>query len=130
MAGMMFFHNSKRPHENPDIEDVVYSLNLQKDHESRVLECIRRFRIEIEKQDEKSNAVRDSVVSLASKSGPLDQGLLNQLNETMNKEEISKNALFKTHVTELRNLLGDEKGALFYTLLQEHIKNINKLHRR
>jgi hypothetical protein len=130
MAGLLFFHNSKRFHENPGIEDVVYALNLQKDQESRVLECIRRFRVEIEKQDEKSNAVRDSLVRLASKPGPLDQDMLNRLNETMTKEEINKNALFKAHVIELRNLLGDEKGAQFYTLLQDYIKNINRPHRR
>jgi len=65
------------------------------------------------------------MLSLA-RTGPVDQDQLHRLIESAEYQEKLKNQAFEAHVLELRNQLGNEKGALFFSFLLEHIKADDK----
>ena len=130
MAGTMFLNHNGKSREMSKIEELVHSLSLTEPQENGLMEGIHKFKSVLENQDAKINLIRTDIVALASKPGPLDEHQLQQLNDALDQEEIKKNALFNTHVIDLRTALGNEKGAQFYSLLLEHIKNIHKTHRR
>lgn len=130
MASSMFINHNGSSHEISKIEELVHSLNLTEAQEDKVMDSIYQLKSEIEKQETRINLARTNILTLASKSGALDEHQLQQLSETLNQEEIRKNTLFNAHVIELRAILGDEKGAQFYSLILEHTKNKDKSNRR
>ena len=130
MAGSMFFNYNRNSHEISEIEEIVHSLNLTEAQEDKVMDSVHKLKSAIERQEAKINLARTNILTMASKPGPLDEPRLQKMIDTLNREEINKNSLFNTHVTELRTILGDEKGAEFYSSILEHTKNRAKPHNR
>ena len=130
MAVFMFFNHPGRFHGESGIEKIIQKLDLTEEQQENALKCIHRLRIAVENQEADIREARDNLIHMASKNGPLDQQRMNELCDVIDQEETDKNRLFLSHVVEMRNLLGDEKGARFYSLLLEHLENKNNPNRR
>jgi hypothetical protein len=105
------------------ITDIVQRLNLSEEQESAVLESVRHFRDTLHSHDKDLKKARADVLRLLATPGPLDPARLHALVQATNLQEEQKNHIFENHAIELRNRLGDEKGALFYSYLLERLES-------
>jgi hypothetical protein len=128
MAITMVYHHSKSRHERSwlEIVDIVHRLKLPEAKESAALDTVRQFRATIDKHDQDLKQARSNIILLLSRTGPLAQDQLHQMIEAADDQEKRKNEAFEAHVIKLRNQLGNEKGAQFFSLLLEHLKAEDK----
>jgi hypothetical protein len=122
MAIVMLLHHPTSSHNRSyrAILDIVQQLNLPGDQERTVLETIQRFRVTMDRHDQDLKKARRNIVRFLSTNGPVDRDKLHRLTEAMQSEEKIKSMAFEAHFLDLRNLLGPEKGAQFFILLQAH----------
>ena len=130
MAVFLFFNHPGKSHGMSEIEGIFQKLDLTEDQHENALKFIQGFRASVQKQEKEIKVARDNMIRILCENGPLDKQRLNELYDAIVQEETDKNKLFLSHVVELRNLLGDEKGARYYSLLLQHLKNKDNLNRR
>ncbi len=130
MAVSMYFNHSPNLNKKSAIYDIVQELKLNETQESEFLELIHKLRISVEKQETEINNARNEILRLASNPEPFDQNQSQHLSSILNQKEIVKNKLFNDHITEVRNLLGNQKAAQYYSLILDHIKKSEKTRRR
>lgn len=123
MAVAMVYQHSISSHERSwaEIADIVARLKLPEAREQTVLDTIGQFRSTMDKNDQDLKAARSAIIRLLAKSGPVDLDQLHGLIGAADNREKHKNEAFEAHVIQLRNQLGDEKGALFFSLLLSHL---------
>ena len=63
-----------------------------------------------------------NILGLLSGEGDVDRKQLTHLFRAADEQERLKQEAFHAHVLELRDQLGDEKGARFFALLLENLK--------
>ena len=124
MSIAMAYHHSRPFHERSwlEIVDIVDRLSLPKARENAVLATIKQFRAEFDNHHQNVRQARENIMQSLAASGPVDRDQLHRLIEAADQEEKLKNQAFEAHVLELREQLGNEKGALFFSLLLEHLK--------
>jgi hypothetical protein len=132
MAITMIHHHSKSFHERSwlDIVGIVHRLELPATKEGAVLDTITKFRVTAEKNDQDLKIAHRNIILLLARTGPLDRDQLHQLIETADHQEKRKNEAFESHVFELRNQLGNEKGPLFFSFLLKHLNDKDQLPNR
>lgn len=118
----------KRPHKV--MTDIVQRLNLPEEEESAVMGSVQLFRDTLHSHDKDLKEARVAVLRLLATPGPLDPARLHDLLQVANLQEKQKNQIFENHAIELRNRLGDEKGALFYSYLLERLESEGRPSRR
>lgn len=124
MAGVLAYHHGPpfRGHSGIEIAAMVQRLKLPEAQESAVLDTIEQFRAARDAQDKDLKQARDNIIRLLASAGPLDRKQLHALIEAAEHQEKRKSRVFEAHVLQLRDQLGDEKGALYFTFLLEHLK--------
>lgn len=121
-VAMVYQHSiSSRERSWAEIADIVARLKLPEAREQTVLDTIGQFRSTMDKNDQDLKAARSAIIRLLAKSGPVDLDQLHGLIGAADNREKHKNEAFEAHVIQLRNQLGDEKGALFFSLLLSHL---------
>lgn len=132
MAITMFYQHSRPFHESSwlEIVDNVHNLNLPEAQESAALDTIKRFRITVDKLDRDVKQAHSNILRLLARTGPVDRDQVHRLFEAADHQEKRKNEAFEAHVLQLRNQLGNEKGALFFSLLLENLKTEDRSPRR
>ena len=130
MALFMVVNHPGKSTVKSGIEGLIQKLDLTETQHDDLLKSIQSLRVSVEKQEMEIKAARDNLIRVASENGPLDRRRLNELCEAIDQEETDKNRLMLTHMIEIRDLLGDEKGARFFSLLLEHLKNRHNPNRR
>ncbi len=79
------------------------------------------FKSRMDEIDTLTHAARRETMDYMAFSGPLDQDRFHRLITATQKLEEEKRGLFEAHVLGIRTLLGDEKGAEFFSRLRAHI---------
>ena len=114
--------NSSHKRSYRAILGVVSQLNLPEDQERAVLETIQRFRGTMDQHNQDLKKARSNIVRFLAVDGPVDRDQLHRLTNALDSEEKIKNNAFEAHFMDLRNQLGNEKGAQFFSLLLAHIE--------
>ncbi|GAB6905015.1 hypothetical protein DESC_700188 [Desulfosarcina cetonica] len=109
-----------------EVVDIVGRLDLPADQSQAVLASIRQFRATVDLADQDLRRARGSVINLLAQDGPVDPAALHRLMAVADGQGRRKSDLFEAHVLKLRQLLGDAKGAQFFSLLQQHFKSKDK----
>lgn len=125
MAIVMVLYHPKpfRERSWQELVGIVQELDLPAEPEDAVMENMRQFRETMDRYDRDLKQARDDVIRFLANDGPIDENHLHQLNETAQSWEKRKSDAFEAHVIELRSLLGNEKGARFFSLLQAHLES-------
>lgn len=132
MAIMMVYHHSRPFHERSwlEIVDIVQRLKLPDAQESAALDTIKQFRVMVDKLDQDVKQAHSNILLLLARTEPVDPNQLHRLIEAAGHQEKRKNEALEAHILELRNQLGNEKGALFFSLLLEQLKAEDQLPHR
>ena len=124
IMAIITIHNHSKPfNERPwlEIVAIVHRLKLPEDRETAVMDTIRQFRDTFDRHHQEIKQARGDIIRLLAADGPVDPEQLHQRMQAADLREKSKNEAFEAHVLKLRDQLGNEKGALFFSLLLEHI---------
>ena len=124
MATAMALQQSKSAHDRSwsELVGVVEGLGLPPARQDAVLDTIRSFRTTIAAHDRSLYQARNAVLATLARAGSLDHDALHRCTEAVGRQETIKTEAFEVHVIDLRRQLGDEKGALFFSLLLENIQ--------
>ena len=119
MAIVMMVHHPAASHNRSyrAILDIVGQLNLPTGQEQTVVSTIRQFKGMLDKHHQEVKAARGNIIRFLASPGPVDRNQLHRLTEVLESKEKINNEAFERHFLELRNQLGNEKGAQFFTLL-------------
>lgn len=125
MAIVMVIHHPKPFRERAwqDLVGIVQDLDLPAERENAVMENMRQFRETMDRFQRDLKQARGDILRFLASDGPIDENRLHLLIETAQSREKRKSDAFEAHVIELRSLLGNEKGARFFTLLQAHLES-------
>jgi hypothetical protein len=125
MAIVMAVHHPKPFRERAwqDLVGIVQDLDLPAAREKAVIENMGQFKETMEQYEHDLKQARSDIIRFLASDGPIDQNRLHLLIETAQSCEKRKSDAFEAHVLELRSLLGNEKGARFFSLLQAHIES-------
>lgn len=128
MAIVMLINHTTSAQERPwrELANIVQRLNLPEAKESAVLNVMKQFKVTIDRYDENLKQARDDILRFLAKKGSLDRNQLHLLAEKVESLENGKSMAFESHVIDLRHQLGNEKGALFFSLLLAHLEAENK----
>lgn len=110
------------------IVDIVQQLNLPEDQQRTVLKTIEQFRDTMDQHNQNLKAARSDIVRRLAVPGPVDRSQLHPLTDAIGAEENIKNEAFEAHFMDLRNQLGNEKGAEFFRLLLAHFDTRDRTH--
>lgn len=129
MAITMACNHSISHHQRSwnELVHIVRHLDLPQTQENKVIESIKQFGTVVDRQHGDVKKARDSILALLAKDGPVNPDELHRTILSVDRQEALKNKAFETHVLELRSLLGDEKGAQYFSALLEHVRNRDKL---
>ncbi|MFK5952068.1 MAG: hypothetical protein QM498_03355 [Desulfobacterium sp.] len=105
---------------------IVKQLELPKTQSQTVLDNIRQFQSTVDHVHEDLKDARGDILRLLSQKGPVAPEELHFLFEDTDRLGKFKSEIFEAHVLALRQLLGEEKGAQFFYLLEQHIKSEDK----
>lgn len=119
-----------KKHSRKVIVNMVHRLNLPEKQEDIVLVEVRRFREKLDLHDRDLRQARGDILRLLAKPGPVDPDRLHGLIQAADLQEKKKNQIFENHVLALRSQLGDEKGALFFSYLLEHLESEDRPNHR
>lgn len=108
------------------VVDIVDRLDLPADQSQAVLETIRQFRDTVDLADRDLRRARGDVMDFLAQDGPVDPAALHRLMVVADGQGRRKSDLFEAHVLKLRRILGDAKGAQFFSLLRQHSKSRDK----
>lgn len=108
------------------VTGIVQRLNLPDTQERDILDSIQDFRGTLNSQNENLKKARGDIIRVLAVPGPLNPDRLHALVEAAGIQEKNKNQIFEQHVMELRNRLGDEKGAMFFAYMLEHLESENR----
>lgn len=125
MAIAMAMHHQKPFRERAwqDLIGIIQDLDLPAGQEDAVMTNMRQFRETMERYERDLKQARGDIIQFLASDGPVDANRLHLLIETAQSREKRKSDAFEAHVIELRNLLGNQKGARFFSLLQAHIES-------
>ncbi|WP_419660408.1 uncharacterized protein Dvar_07690 [Desulfosarcina variabilis str. Montpellier] len=121
-------HGASRNRSYRAIVDIVQQLNLPEDQQRTVLKTIEQFRETLDQHNQNLKAARSNIVRRLAVRGPVDRSQLHPLTNAIGAEEKLKNEAFEAHFMDLRNQLGNEKGAEFFSLLLAHFDTKDKTH--
>jgi hypothetical protein len=124
MATVMVVHhaNVSQNRSYQAILDIIQQLNLPDDQQHTVLETIKAFRTTLDEHHAALKTARKQIVHYLATHGPVDRSQVYRLTEALNEAEIEKNEAFQTHFLDLRNQLGNQKGAQYFALLIAHLE--------
>lgn len=125
MAMVTAYHHSTpfRKHSWHELVSIVHQLDLPETEDKVIMEILKEFRETMDNQSLNLRKARRNVISLLATAGPVDPGQFHQRIEEVLQQEQIKHEAFEAHVLELRNRLGNDNGARFFSLLLEHLKD-------
>ena len=125
MALILVFQHSVHVKKNSTKEftRIIQQLNLPPEQAERALANLTRFHAAMDSINTELNQARGNTMLLLGSNGPVDPNQLHMLVETADRLATQRGQLFEAHVLELRDILGDEKGAEFFETLHQHIKS-------
>ena len=131
-AIVMFLYHPASRHERirHEIVTIVEQLDLPANKERTVLNSVTEFSTTIDGLDRDLRQVRGDVIRVLAKEGPLDTDRFNGAVDTVESYEKKKVRAFAAHMMDMRSQLGDEKGALYFSLLLDHLEEKAQNHRR
>ena len=124
---LVYLHS--KPHDDrswSELTGIVQRLDLPESQFRAALDSIRKFRSSMQDLDKDLRQARGNILRLLSRKGPVDPDELHRLIEVTDRYNRLKGERFETHVLGLRRLLGDERGAQFFTLLQQQLEKKGK----
>lgn len=125
MAVILALNHPKRfrPSQEMRIE-ILSHLNLPEELEKSVIASMET--VEASHKDFKRNLyqARNKGLTLLARPGPLDQAQFEQTNNEIVEIMALQNNSIRDHLVEIRQMLGDEKGARFFgEILEESRKH-------
>jgi hypothetical protein len=128
VALTLVYQHSRPFHERSwnELVEIVRQLNLPDSQSQAALDSIRNFRSTVDNLDKELQHARDDILRPLAESSPVDPALLHERIEAADHYEKLKGERFEKHVLALRQILGNEKGALFFTLLRQHLKSMDE----
>ena len=129
LVAMVMLHQNSIPFKERSMRKftgIVKQLELPESQSQTALDSIRQFESTIGHLNKNLKHARNDILHLLSRKGPLEPKQLHQLIETTDRLGKLKSKTFETHAVALRQLLGDEKGAQFFSLLGQHVKSEGK----
>lgn len=123
MAGFHAYDRSIPKDERrwAELMTIVRELNLPREQVSEVTGMMADFREELDGIQTAVKAARMKAMDLLAEPGELDRERFKGLNQASDTLSHKKQQLFRAHVLEMRTLLGNEKGAEFFSRLRDHI---------
>ena len=125
VAIVMMVHHPASPHNRSSraILGIVQQLNLPADQERTVVQRIQQFRATLDQNHQDVKAARSDILRYLATPGSVDRNQLHRLTIALESREKFKNEAFEGHFMELRDQLGNEKGAQFFSQLLAHLEN-------
>lgn len=133
IMGMVMLYRNSIPVKERSMREfitIVNQLKLPKTQSQIVLDNIGQFHATVGQIHKELKDARGDILRLLSRKDPVEQEQLHSLIKATDRLGQRKSEIFEAHVLELRQLLGDEKGARFFLLLDQHIKSEDKGHHR
>jgi hypothetical protein len=121
-------HGSSHNRSQRAIIDIVQQLSLPEDQQRSVLKTVEQFKATLDQHNQNLKAARSNIVRRLAARGPVDRSQLHPLTDALVAKEKLKNEAFEAHFMDLRNQLGNEKGAEFFSLLLAHFDTRDKTH--
>lgn len=109
-----------------DLMAIVQDLNLPSEKAAEVTTLMAGFRDRIDALDKESRQTRMAAMDLMAAPGPLDRDELQRLMQSSQQQTLQKKEMFEAHVLQVREVLGDDKGAAFFQRLRDHIRSKRK----
>lgn len=128
---MALYHNVDRVLPKPErrwqeLMTIVEGLDLSSGKTAEVIELMAGFRKEMEALDRDNRGARIRIMDMAARPGPLDREQLHRLIQASGRYSLRKKEMFEAHIIRMRRVLGDEKGAEFFSRLRDHIRSKRK----
>ncbi len=125
MAVILALNHPKRFRPNQEMRiEILSHLNLPEELEKSVIASMET--VEASHKDFKRNLyqARNKGLTLLARPGPLDQAQFEQTNNEIVEIMALQNNSIRDHLVEIRQMLGDEKGARFFgEILEESRKH-------
>lgn len=128
-AIVLFYTNPPpmtHPHYHAYARKALAQLDLAPEQEKAVLENMDRFRDLRNNVDRDFHKVRSRMLSLLSLPGPLDHVQFDAIGKQVAQLETRKHECIRQHILDMRNRLGDEKGAEFFAAILAQVQTNNK----
>lgn len=128
VALTLVYQHARPLHERSwnELVEIVRQLNLPAAHSQAALDNIRNFLNTVDHLDKELQHARDEILCLLAESSPVDPDQLHERIEAADAYEKHKSERFEKHTLALRQILGNEKGAQFFTLLRRHIQSTDE----
>ena len=129
IVAVPLFYTHSRPHDDrfqDEIAGVVKSLDLSPAVSRAVMDNINQFKTAFDELDDGIRKIRKDMEYLIQQRGPLDRDRLHELVLEDDELRKRKGEVFENHVVDLRRILGDEKGALYFIQLRRVLKPYHK----
>ncbi len=129
IVALVMIHQNSIPAKERSMRkftSIVKHLKLPESQSQTVLDCIGQFESTVGHVNTDLKHARSDILRLLSQKGPVEPAQLHLLIEATERLGKLKGKTFEAHVIALRQLLGDEKGAQFFSLLGQHIKSEGK----
>lgn len=129
-AVRFYCHIQASSHSNyfREFETAMRGLGLSRDQEKSVQKLIEDFKIRHDEGKLRFKETRNRIFSLLSMPAPFDQRQFEALHAEIHRHNVEEDDDVRNHLLELRRVLGDEKGALFFSNLLKQTETENRSH--
>jgi len=123
MAGFHAYDRARPKQERrwAELMTIVRELNLPRDKASAVTGVMADFREELDGIDAAVKVARMKTMDYLAEPGALDRERFKSLNDNSDALSGKKQQLIRAHVLEMKTVLGNEKGAEFFSRFRDHI---------
>ena len=109
-----------------ELMTILETLDLPAGKKAEVTGLMAGFRKDMAVLDTQGRHIRKQSMELMAQPGPLERQRLHGLFQDSARHSIRKKKRFEAHVLKMREVLGDEKGAEFFSRLRDHIQSRRK----
>ena len=124
MALILFYNHPRAHHPNKKMRlEILSHLDLPADVEKSVAKSMEKMESSHMNFINRLHQVRNEAITLLSQPKPVNKKRFEVLNDKINDLTIQQNHVLQEHLIEIRNQMGDEKGARFFS---EMLKQVEK----
>ena len=118
-ASVLYINHPPRPHQRyrAIAHKTIEQLNLPPAQYTDTKAYIKQFEDQLEATIRALHQSRTDILLVLSKPGALDQQQYEVVTEILSQHAIKKRHLISRHLLQLRQKLGDEKGAQFFAAI-------------
>ena len=124
-AIVLHYHRPPEPHHRYGdyAKKVVQRLNLPPAQHKDLTRYMDQFRHQVDTTKQELHEARTDMLTVLSKPGPLNRKQFDETNNAFNLLTEKKSQILRIHILTMRQKLGDEKGAQFFSEMLAKIKS-------